>query len=109
MALAAPTAASMAPMPTGSRTIRRCPRTTRRSGASSGSKAETISVRATSGPHRLASAIVQLGQQPQDLQVEPHQGDEDAEGAVPLHELRRSLARPLLDEVEVEHQVQRGH
>src|SRR5450631_4891305 len=109
MAPAAPTAASTAPIPTGSSTIPRLPRTRRRSGAISGSKAETISVRATSGPHRSASAIVQLRQQAQDLEVEPDEGHQNAEGAVPLHELGRPRPGPLLDEVEVEHQVQRGH
>src|SRR5690606_40945449 len=43
----------------------------------------------------------------QDFQVQPHQGDHQAEGAVPLHVPGRTLLDAGLDEVEVQHQVQR--
>src|SRR6185312_17215570 len=55
MAWAAPTAASMAPIPTGVSSTPRAPRKRRRRGSTSGSKAETTSVRANSDPHRLES------------------------------------------------------
>src|SRR5690606_23766565 len=56
---------------------------------------------------RASIARLQLGEQAQDLEVEPHQGDQQAEGAVPLHVLRRAVLHALLAEVEVQHQVQR--
>ena len=37
------------------------------------------------------SALLQLRQQAQELDVQPHQRDHQAEGAVPLHVLRRAL------------------
>ena len=43
---------------------------------------------------RLAVSRLQLGQEPQDLQVQPHQGHQQAEGAVPLHVLRRAAVAP---------------
>jgi hypothetical protein len=57
---------------------------------------------------RRISSRLQLRQQAQDFQVQPHQGDDQAEARVPLHVLRRALFDALLDEVEVEHEVQRG-
>src|SRR3546814_2408988 len=54
-----------------------------------------------------ASARLQLRQQPQELDVQPHQRDHQAERAVPLHVLRRAALDAGLDEVEVQHQVQR--
>src|SRR4030095_6288225 len=44
----------------------------------------------------------------QDLEVQPDQRDEEAEGAVPLHVLRGLGAHAVLDEVEVEDEVHRG-
>ena len=38
----------------------------------------------------LALSRLQLGQQMQDFQVQPHQGHEQPERAVPLHVLRRA-------------------
>src|SRR5436190_2937132 len=49
-----------------------------------------------------------LAQQTQDFQVQPDQRNGEREGAVPLHVLWRALIRTLLDEVEIDHQVQRG-
>ena len=54
----------------------------------------------------LVSAA-QLGEQAENLQIEPDQRDNDAEGAVPLHILGCAELYALLDEVEVEHQIQR--
>ena len=48
-----------------------------------------------------------LRQQTQDLQVQPHQRDHDSESAVPLHILGSAGRDAPLDEVEVQHQVQR--
>src|SRR3546814_2860020 len=49
-----------------------------------------------------ASARLQLRQQPQELDVQPHQRDHQAERAVPLHVLRRAALDAGLDEVEVQ-------
>ena len=49
-----------------------------------------------------------FGEQAQDFQIEPDQRDHDAEGAVPLHVFRCAYADAGFDEVEVEHQVERG-
>jgi hypothetical protein len=52
----------------------------------------------------------QLGQQPEHLEIEPDQGDHEAEGPVPLHVFGGALGRALLDEIEVQDQVQgRNH
>src|SRR5437879_8647427 len=48
-----------------------------------------------------------LGQQPEDLQVQPDQCDHQAEGTVPLHVLGRPTGYAGLDEIEVEDQIQR--
>src|SRR5690606_20814665 len=61
---------------------------------------------AAGGGGRGSVARLQLGQQAQELHVQPHQGDHQAEGAVPLHVLRCTLLDAGLDEVEVQHQVQ---
>src|SRR4051812_7628577 len=44
-------------------------------------------------------------QEAEDLQVEPDQGDDQAERPVPLHRLRGTGRGPLLDHVEVEEEV----
>ena len=56
---------------------------------------------------RDSVARLQLRQQAQDLEVQPDQRHQQAERGVPLHVLRRALLDAVLDEVEVEHQVQR--
>src|SRR5437879_3731731 len=53
------------------------------------------------------SPAARLGQEPQDLQVQPDQRDHQTERAVPLHVLGRAAGHTGLDEVEVEDQVQR--
>src|SRR5690606_33028307 len=49
-------------------------------------------------PATASVARLQLGQQAQDLQVQPDQGDDQAEGAVPLHVLGRTRLDAGLDE-----------
>ncbi len=51
---------------------------------------------------RHPRSVAQLGQQAQELEVEPDQRDEQAEGAEPLHPLLDPVGRRGLDEVEVE-------
>src|SRR2546426_198232 len=49
-----------------------------------------------------------LREEAQDLEVQPHERDEEAERRVPLHVLRRVLLDARLDVREVEDEVQRG-
>src|SRR5262245_1843060 len=51
--------------------------------------------------------VLQLREQPEHLEVEPHQRHQQRERAVPLHVSRRPALRALLDEVEVQNQIQR--
>src|SRR5690606_25214031 len=62
---------------------------------------------ATAGQWPDSVARLQLGQRAQELDVQPHQGDHQAERAVPLHVLRRAVLDAAFDEVEVQHQVHR--
>ena len=55
----------------------------------------------------VAATSLQLAEQAQHLEVQPHQGDDQGEGGEPLHALRQALLGALLDEVEVERQVHR--
>ena len=52
------------------------------------------------------SALTQFGEQPQDFEVEPHEGDQQGKPAVPLHVFGGALLGPTLDAVEVEQQVE---
>src|ERR1039458_8111397 len=54
----------------------------------------------------LVSAT-QFGKQSEYLQIEPDQRDHDSECAVPLHIFGSADLHALLDEVEIEHKVQR--
>src|SRR6185295_16893828 len=47
-------------------------------------------------------------QEAEDLEVEPDEGDQQAEGPVPLHVLRGPAPGAVLDEVEVEDEVHGG-
>jgi hypothetical protein len=58
---------------------------------------------------RVTSARAQLRQEPQELEVEPDQRHQQAEGGVPLHVAGRAALGAALDEVEVEDEVQRRH
>src|SRR5580704_2022289 len=49
-------------------------------------------------------AAAKLGEQSQDLEVQPDESDHQAECAVPFHILRRTGVRGILDEVEIEHE-----
>src|SRR3954466_8205912 len=103
MAPAAPTAASIAPIPTGWSTSFLWPRTRRRRGASSGSKAETISVvPATSGPHRLKQPDALLDRRVRRQQVHEGRGssaqrvhDEKVRGGRAGELVRANLLRLL--------------
>src|SRR4051794_35698623 len=57
---------------------------------------------------RRVPLVPQVAEESQDLEVEPHDRDRDAEGAVPLGGLRGAGHRHLADHVEVEEEVQRG-
>ena len=57
--------------------------------------------------HSNLASVAQLGEQPQHFHVEPDQRDHEAERAIPLHVLRSSKLGAALDEVEVEHEIQR--
>src|SRR3989338_5166846 len=54
-----------------------------------------------------SAAAAQLRQQPDDLKIEPDQRHQQAECRIPLHVLRKAVPGPLLDEVKIQHQVQR--
>src|SRR5438309_8914807 len=51
-------------------------------------------------------STTELGQQANDLEVEPDQGDHQSECAVPFHIFRCTRASATLDQVEVEDQIQ---
>ena len=55
-----------------------------------------------------SATVLELAQESQDLEVQPDQCNDQAEGAVPLHVLRRIIPGPLLDGIEVEQQVERS-
>src|ERR1017187_4685548 len=59
-------------------------------------------------PTRLVVAAAKLAEQADDFEVEPDEGDHDAEGTVPLHEFGCALIDALLDEVEIEDEVVLG-
>src|ERR1035441_5524741 len=56
----------------------------------------------------LPLSPVHLGKQAQNLEIEPDQRDHDSKGAIPLHVLGSAGLHATLDEVEIEHQIQRG-
>ena len=56
----------------------------------------------------ISGSATQLRQQAQHLEVQPHDRHEQTEPGVPLHERRRPPPNPVLDEVEVEEEVERG-
>src|ERR1700722_16643809 len=58
-------------------------------------------------PESYLVAPTQLGEQPQDFQVQPHERYHQSESAVPLHVFGSAHARALFDEIEIEHQVER--
>ena len=72
-------------------------------------KAATLADRGLSFTAWLDSALLDLREQAQEFHVQPDQGHHQAECAIPLHVLRRTLGHAGFDEVEVQHQVQRGH
>ena len=53
-----------------------------------------------------SAPVLQLGEQPQDLKVQPYQGHEQSKGRVPLHVFRRATFGALFDEIEIQHQVE---
>lgn len=59
-------------------------------------------------PRGRSIATGQQRKQAQDLEVKPNQGNHEAEGAHPFHQLGRALVGRGLDEIEVHDQVQRG-
>ena len=56
---------------------------------------------------RLSAA--RLGQQAEDLQIQPDERDHQAKCAVPFHELRRSIPHAGFDHVKIENQIQRRY
>ena len=54
-----------------------------------------------------ALAAVELGEQAQDLEVQPHDGDQKANCSNPFHLLGKASLGTLFDEVEVERKVER--
>jgi len=54
-------------------------------------------------------AAAEFGEQAEHFEVEPDQGDEDAECAVPLHVFGRAIGCAAVDEVEVEDEVECGN
>ena len=53
-------------------------------------------------------AAAEFAEQADHFEVEPDEGDHDAEGTVPLHEFGCALIDALLDEVEIEDEVVLG-
>src|SRR6202161_1885626 len=58
---------------------------------------------------RLSVAALELRKQAQHFEIEPDEGDHQAERAVPLHVTRSAHARAGLDHVEVENEIERGY
>ena len=54
-------------------------------------------------------AAVELAQETEHLQVEPHDGHDQAKGREPLHVCRGSICHASLNEVEVQQQVEGGN
>src|SRR3712207_9211692 len=61
------------------------------------------------GQRGPSSLVLEVGQQPQDLQVQPDDRDEQAEGDVPGELRRGAAANRLVGHVEVEQQRERRH
>src|SRR5690348_10592606 len=59
------------------------------------------------GPSRERS-VSQITEQAQEFQVQPDEGDHQAEGCVPSEFLIRAVLDALLDDVEIEDEVERG-
>src|ERR1700684_3678906 len=57
---------------------------------------------------RLSVAALELRKQAQHFEIEPDEGDHQAERAVPLHVTRSAHTRAGLNHVEVEDKVERG-
>jgi hypothetical protein len=53
-------------------------------------------------------ALFELGQQTQDFDVQPYQGDHQAKGADPFHVFGQALLRTLFNDRKVDHQVEGG-
>lgn len=47
-------------------------------------------------------AALQLAEQAQHLNIQPHQGNHQPESAIPLHVLRHAFVRGALDKIEIE-------
>src|SRR3954451_15489242 len=58
------------------------------------------------GVREELAAVLQLGQEPQELSVQPDQCDHQAERAVPFHVLGGFVLGASGDEVEIEQQVE---
>src|SRR5205085_9924739 len=58
------------------------------------------SVSTPQDPAAESAAVLKFAEQAEDLEVEPDEGDHQAEGAVPFHVLGCADLGPLLDEVE---------
>src|SRR6185437_327422 len=54
-------------------------------------------------------SVAQLGEQPNDFQVQPDQRDHQAEGSVPLHIFWSAGANASLNKVEVKDEVERRY
>ena len=63
------------------------------------------------GPARAANSRLSCfgaSQQVEDLEVQPHDGGEEAPGRVPLHEAWRAAADPIVYDGEIYEQVESG-
>jgi hypothetical protein len=60
-----------------------------------------------SGEKCVLVAPANLGQQPENFEVEPDQRHHQSECAVPIHVFRRAHAHAALDEVKIENQIER--
>lgn len=56
----------------------------------------------------MLAAVVELGEEAENFQVEPHQRDHDAEGSVPFHVLGCAGIDSALDKIEVQDEVEGG-
>jgi hypothetical protein len=58
-----------------------------------------------SAGHLFRLSAAHLAEQAEDFQIEPDEGDHQAECAVPLHVLGRAVAHAGFDHVEIENQI----
>src|SRR5687767_10544888 len=57
---------------------------------------------------KLFLARTEFGDQAEDLDIEPDERDEQAEGSIPFHVFRRTHFGAFFDEIEIEDEVERS-